>query len=77
MLAVPFHEEYVAHASTKDGYAWAPLGAVYPGIPTTLEFRLHEGPTEGPCGSVIAKRSSTVVWFAVPLVPARLPSICL
>ena len=77
MLAVPFHKEYRVSATTKGGYAWAPLGAVYPGIPTTLEFRLHEGPTDGPCGSVIARRLSTVVWFAVPLMPPRLPSICL
>lgn len=77
MLAVPFHEKYMVQASTKDGYAWAWLGAVYPGIPTTIEFRLHEGPSQGPCGSVTAKRSGTAVWFAAPMVQAGLPTVCL
>ena len=76
-FGVPFHEKYYALAQSPNGYAWGWLGAVYPGIPATITFRLYHGVTEGACGEMVATRNTTAVWFAVPLIPPQFPSICL
>ena len=78
ILGVPFRHEYRVFASAKEaGSAWGILGAVYPGVPTTIAIGLYDGPADGPCGSFFAKRLETAVWFSVVSTPAAYPRICL
>lgn len=74
---VPFHRRYAFDAQADNGYAWGRLGAIYPDVPVTVEVRLHTGPTEGACGSVLAKRTGTAVTYFVPFTPAQYPVFCL
>jgi hypothetical protein len=77
ILGVPFRARYHVNASGPGGYAWGALGAVYPESPTTIEFRLYNGVSDGPCGYMLAIRDERAVAFRVPFVPATLPKICM
>lgn len=76
ILGIPFRERYSVYASGR-GYAHGTLGAIYPDIPVAVEMMLYDGPSFGPCGSVLAKRTGTTVTFSVPSTPAQIPSVCL